>query len=84
MTTKVNCLSCKEIIQYREYVEDDYKGALLCDNCGSFHHIKIKGGKVVEFDITNLKSLPPTLNITVLDEATKNNLQAIVEGDNKK
>jgi hypothetical protein len=49
--TEAECIVCKSIIKFPEYVDEDYDGDLLCDNCGLLLSIKLEKGKVKVFKV---------------------------------
>ncbi len=48
--TEIECIICGNMIKFPDFVGEDYKGALLCDKCGSLWRIELKNGEVKEND----------------------------------
>ena len=47
--TEIECILCKKMIEFPEYIGKDYDGDLFCDECGSIISIKLKEGEVKAF-----------------------------------
>ena len=45
----INCVICKNPIEYPEYIGSDFKGHLKCWGCQSVHLIHLVGGDVMGF-----------------------------------
>ena len=52
---QVLCMECGEILPYPEYIEDKYKGHILCVNCGLIHHIIIRDWRVMSLKRTEYR-----------------------------
>ena len=78
---EIECLACGKVVKPPQFIDtDNYDGQLVCQECKSLLHVKLKKGKVQKYRIVGKEDRPVTIKY-VLHEAKQ---QAREEGDTVK
>ena len=55
---EIQCLICEKLIKFPSYIDpDDYDGQVVCQECNSLLHIKLKSSKVKEYKVVEKNAI---------------------------